>query len=333
MKSFMKKAVASLLVMALCLGGVPFQKQEAKAADDYVSLFNETMSATAGTATGGSFNVSVAGRITIGVFVQEQCAFAYQLTNSAGQTVTSGTVTSTDTDWNVSAGSIMYMIAANVSPGSHSLALTFAQNQDILLIGLLYPGTTPSLDSTSITVTKGFKDKVSVINANGATITYTSSNPKIASVDAKGNVTGKKKGTATITVKTSTGYTRTCKVTVKDNVYSVPKLSLSRVNYGVTSDIYNVSYDKKGNLVIKMRILNKFGRTAKQLKNFKITIKNESGKTIGVYSAKKKTINLRTGKAKAFTFKIKKSKLKIKKTQDLRFIKTSSKGKFSYSTR
>ena len=78
MKSFMKKAVASLLVMALCLGGVPFQKQEAKAAS-YVTLFSETMAATAGTATGGSFKVSVAGELSIGVSVMDKCAFTYQL--------------------------------------------------------------------------------------------------------------------------------------------------------------------------------------------------------------------------------------------------------------
>jgi len=334
MKSFMKKAVASLLVMALCLGGVSFQNQEAKAAGDYVTLFNEKMIATAGKATGGSFKVTAAGDLAIGVSVMEKCAFTYQLADSTGKTVTSGTVTSTDANWNVSASSILYLINAKVTPGEYSIALTFEQDQAAFaLAGLLYPSTPPSLDSTSITVTKGFSDKVTVINAGNATVTYTSSNSKIASVDAKGNVKGKKKGTATITVKTSTGYTGTCRVTVKDNVYSRSKLSVGKAPASyVTPDVYKVSYDKKGNLIIKLRLINRFGRTAKQLKNFKVTIKNEKGKKIGVYSLKKKTINLRTGKAKALTCKIKKSKLKIKKTQDLRNMSNPSvKGKFSYS--
>ena len=47
-----------------------------------------------------------------------------------------------------------------------------------------------------------------------AKITYRSSNKKIATVNAKGKVTAKKKGTATITVKAG-NVTRTCVVTVK----------------------------------------------------------------------------------------------------------------------
>ena len=184
-------------------------------------------------------------------------------------------------------------------------------------------------------ITKGFKDKINVVNAAGATITYKSSNTGVATVDAKGNVTAKKKGTANITVTTSTGYTGTCKVTVKDNVYSRSKLPLSKVPNGTFSvDVYNVSYDKKGNLVIKTRMLNRRGYTAKFLKNLKITIKNDKGKQIGVYSAKKKTINLKTNKAKGYTFTIKKSKLKIKSAQDLRNMSTPSvSGKYYYNYR
>ena len=47
-----------------------------------------------------------------------------------------------------------------------------------------------------------------------AKITYSSSNKKIAIVNAKGKVTAKKKGTATITVKAG-NVIRTCVVTVK----------------------------------------------------------------------------------------------------------------------
>ena len=72
----------------------------------------------------------------------------------------------------------------------------------------------------------------------------------------------------------------------------------------------------------------------KYLKNFKITVKNGKGKKIGVYSAKKLTINLKSGKSKAYTFKIKKSKLKIKKTQDLRNASyPKSTGKYYYTNR
>lgn len=46
-------------------------------------------------------------------------------------------------------------------------------------------------------------------------ITYSSSNKRVATVDKKGKITAKKKGKATITVKTSNGKKATCKVTVK----------------------------------------------------------------------------------------------------------------------
>lgn len=45
-------------------------------------------------------------------------------------------------------------------------------------------------------------------------ITYTTSNKKVAVVNAKGKITGKKKGTAVITVKSGKKSVK-CKVTVK----------------------------------------------------------------------------------------------------------------------
>lgn len=45
-------------------------------------------------------------------------------------------------------------------------------------------------------------------------VTYASSNKKVATVNAKGVITAKKVGTATITVR-SGSVVKTCKVTVK----------------------------------------------------------------------------------------------------------------------
>ena len=422
MKIFMKRAVVSVLVMALCVGGISYQKQTTKAADNYQTLFTDTLTdVEAGIKAGDSFVVPSKGALNIGVMGEAKCAFTYQLVSGSGVVVTSGTVTSTDAGWEVEDGVVMYEISADVEAGTHSIELIFAENQEmIVLVGLLFasgiptnpsqttapiqsttpkpnqssaptspepnqsnqptspkpnqsnqptspepnqsnqpttpaptdsnqptkpaptglsqptaPVQIPALDSKNLTITAGFKDKLSVVNAGGAKLTYTSSNIKVATVDANGNITAKKKGTSIITVKTSTGYTGTCKVTVKDNVYSTSKLSLGKVPGGsFMVDVYKVSYDKKGNLVIKTRMLNKNGRKAKYLKNFKITIKNEKGKKIGVYSVKKKTINLKSGKAKAYTFKIKKSKLKIKAKQDLRNMSIPRvSGKYYYSFR
>jgi len=78
---------------------------------------------------------------------------------------------------------------------------------------------------------KTVKAKVGIIPEEadyGTVLTYSSSDENVASVDAKGNITGKKAGTATITVKTESGIEKTFKVTIKAAaapVVSVPSTS------------------------------------------------------------------------------------------------------------
>lgn len=74
------------------------------------------------------------------------------------------------------------------------------------------------LEKTSKTVKKGKTYQVKPVIKSGYAsykITYSSSNKSVAAVSSKGVVTGKKKGTATITVKTFNGKTVKCKITVK----------------------------------------------------------------------------------------------------------------------
>ena len=76
------------------------------------------------------------------------------------------------------------------------------------------------LKKTSKKLKKGktyqLKAVVKPSNATIKTVTYKSSNKKVATVSSNGLVTAKKKGTATITVKTKDGkYTAKCKITVK----------------------------------------------------------------------------------------------------------------------
>lgn len=77
-----------------------------------------------------------------------------------------------------------------------------------------------SLDKTSVTITDSesvtLKATITPLNASGQKLTWSSSNDEIASVDQSGVVTGKKKGTATITVSSENGKSATCTVTVTD---------------------------------------------------------------------------------------------------------------------
>lgn len=61
---------------------------------------------------------------------------------------------------------------------------------------------------------KKYKIKYSVVSGSGK-VTFKSSNKKVATVNSKGVVTAKKKGTATITVKIANGNSKKVKITVK----------------------------------------------------------------------------------------------------------------------
>ncbi len=59
-------------------------------------------------------------------------------------------------------------------------------------------------------------------NATKKTITWTSSNSKVATVSSKGKIKALKAGTTVITAKTSNGKKKTCKVKVKETIMKIP---------------------------------------------------------------------------------------------------------------
>lgn len=75
------------------------------------------------------------------------------------------------------------------------------------------------LNYSAKTVSRGktcqLKATLSKSGTYGRKLTFTSSNKAVATVSSSGKVTAKKKGTATITVKTGNGLSKTCKITVK----------------------------------------------------------------------------------------------------------------------
>jgi subtilisin family serine protease len=75
------------------------------------------------------------------------------------------------------------------------------------------------LNYSKKTLAKGkkltLKATLSKSGTYGRSLTWTSSNTKVATVSKTGKVTAKKKGTTTITVKTANGLTAKCKITVK----------------------------------------------------------------------------------------------------------------------
>ena len=110
-----------------------------------------------------------------------------------------------------------FTVTATNSAGSDSKAFTLTVTQPVTSVTLnkntleLYTGGSENLTAT-----------VAPDNATNKTVTWSSSDETVATVDNKGNVTAVKAGTATITVKTADGgKTATCTVTVTDKTYTI----------------------------------------------------------------------------------------------------------------
>ena len=107
------------------------------------------------------------------------------------------------------------------------------------------PSTKVTISKTSVSINKGktytLKGTMSPSNTTD-TLKWSSSNTKIAKVSSAGVVTAVEKGTATITVKTTSGKTATCKVTVK-----IPstKVALSKTSISIYK---GKTYTLKGTL-------------------------------------------------------------------------------------
>lgn len=168
------------------------------------------------------------------------------------------------------------------------------------------------LNATEMTVTEGFTENIEVLYGDVAK--WISSNSKIAKVKA-GKVTGVKVGSATVTAVMLDGTEVSCDVVVKKNVMSRPINATESNKF--TSQVYNISYDSKGNLVLKVRITNTTSNNIVNGRASKIVIKTASGKEIGNYVIKAHGVKVKANSHKDYTYKISKAKLKIKKA-DLR---------------
>ena len=149
------------------------------------------------------------------------------------------------------------------------------------------------LNKTSLTLGVGESYTLnSTITPSNAITTYSwsSSNKDVATVSSNGNITAKKSGTATITVKTSNGKTATCKITVK-NAPSKISLNKTAITLGVgeTFDLnsslpsgtasYSVKYSSNNTAVATV---NSSGGlvTAKKVGTATITATTYNGKKV-----------------------------------------------------
>jgi len=138
------------------------------------------------------------------------------------------------------------------------------------------------------------------------TLTWTSSNKKIATVDKNGNVKGIKAGTANITVKTSNGKTHTIKVTVKK---PTPIKSI-KLNKKTLKLELNKTYQLKTTINPSSTTDSKVLTWSTSNKKVAIVDKNGKITAVGGGSA---TITVKTSNKKKATVKVTVSKINAKK--------------------
>lgn len=324
MKNFLKKSLAFVLTLAICLTSFAFagNTTEVSAATDYKTLYS----------TGGSFKYAEAGStISHSVTVDKKGAvyfevithaapqgFTLQIANSSGTTVKTYNVSSSNSGWeqvsNEGYGAWGYINGKTLSSGDYTFKIKFTDSSYYGL-AVLREVPEPALSAKSVTITKGFTRTIKV--DNGKVSKWTTSNKKVATVSG-GKITAKGNGKCTITAVLTTGKKLTCKVTVKNNAYVETKGTLKNVSRGKRAmQVYRAEYDSKGNLVLLVRVINNTSTKYTQIKGLKVSMVNQKGKAIGSYSLSKKNVTVGSYSTKDFRFVIAKSKLKDKKA-DLR---------------
>ena len=131
-------------------------------------------------------------------------------------------------------------IVEGISAGSAVITATSANgikaNCDIVVKEKVTPVTSLTLDRTTLTMTEGDTQTLTATvkpdDATDKTVTWTSSNTSVATVDG-GKVTAVAPGTATITAKAG-DKTTTCAVTVEKKVVPVTSLTLDRTTLTMT---------------------------------------------------------------------------------------------------
>lgn len=331
----MKKTVTKRLVTIMMAFAVLFTtvfagasevKAEVKTKNVYESSDYEQ--AAAGTEVKIPFTLTSNNGMQVLIIVPTQVQVSLALYDSTGSLLDeydNNPMTIKATEW-YSYQSVYATVDAwdsGLPAGDYYYGLTFETDTQFML-DIEQVMNEAKISQTKATITQGFTQKLSV---SGSKVkSWKSSSKKVAKVDKNGKVTAVKAGKATITAVLTDGSKKTCKVTVKANKYSDTKPTTSDVGYGRrVLSAYSASFDKSGNLVISTVFVNNSSYRVPYLENVKITVKDEKGKTVGVYKAKKINVGTSAYSTKNVKVTIKKSSLKKKKA-DLRNASISTSG-------
>ena len=327
-----KRLACAFLALAVMITTVFVQVEPAKAAEKYTYVYSSEAAETAyaGTETKAPFTLTKNQGVDALIITAAPVDMKITVYNSNGAAMNWAdnpfSVSSTSSDWKyVSSvnGYVYEDVLGTMNPGDYYYGITFSDTTSFLLNIAQY-NENAKISQSKATITKGFTKKLTVTGAKVKS--WKSKNKKIAKVDKNGKVTGVKAGKTTVYATTTDGKKLTCKITVKANVYSVSKPTLSDAGYySCIVEAYKGSFDKSGNLVINARIANNTPTRVVQLKDVKFVVKDANGKVIGTYKASKYNVSVSAYSTKDVKFTIKKSSLKKKKA-DLRNATITRKG-------
>ena len=156
-----------------------------------------------------------------------------------------------------------------------------------------------SLNKSEMTLTEGESETLAATitpeNAENKSITWSSNNEAVATVDVNGNVTAKSAGTAVITATSTNGKSASCTVTVEKKQIPVTEVRLSESTVGIvegstykltatvlpenTTDSKNVSWSSNNEAVATVDANGNV--TAKRAGTAVITATSTNGKTAG----------------------------------------------------
>ena len=232
--------------------------------------------------------------------------------------------------WVGSGNKVVYV---TIYTPKNSYAETWAKTNNVSYVNgdSLNPITGIKLNKTSLSMVKGKTEKLTATitpsnTLDSKVLAWTSSNTKVATVDANGNVKAIDAGTANITVKTSNGLTAVAKVVVSNPTTTTTKPSTTKKVVAITSVKIN-----QGNISLGVNKTSKLTATinpsnttqSKNLtwtsSNSKIATVDKNGNVKGI-KAGTANITVKTSNGKTATIKV-----TVKKPTPIKSVKLNKK--------
>lgn len=320
-KTIFRKMLSFFLALAILISALGTETVSVNAASaDYVTIMNKLSTAQPNVPIRYNFSLSRKSDINFVLSTNIRTGVTLTIKDPVTEkTLVTDYLPASNPDWQYQSGTGIYKNTDSMvlDAGNYILEIMFESEVNFELT-MNQISQEPKLNKTKLTLTKGFS---STLTVTGGTIkSCTSSKKSVATVTNKGKVTGKKAGTATITVKLTNGKTLTCKVTVKANTYSSTAITVSDIVYNTYAmQAYKASFDSKGNLVIKFKVVNNSYGKITSIPDFKITVKTSGKKVAATYKKSSYSATVKSFSDKNFSVTIPKSSLKLSQSKiDLR---------------